>query len=135
MLHKKEFPALRELLPQMLSEITDEVKKYFTDDIWINRLKVCSEEILVNIIDYSSSKKIFVSCEFDEAENALRFEFVDEGKLYNPLEEAPTVDLEKDISERAIGGLGVFLYTTIMDRLEYNSDDGRNHLIAYKKIV
>ncbi len=134
MLHNKEFPARREFLPQMLTEITDEVKKYFTDDKWINRLKVCSEEILVNIIDYSSSKKVFVTCEFDEAENALRFEFADEGKLYNPLEEVPKVDIEEDIDDRSIGGLGIFLYTTIMDKLEYNSDDGKNHLTAYKKL-
>ncbi len=136
MLHKKEFPARREFLPQMLTEITDEVKKYFTDDKWINRLKVCSEEILVNIIDYSSSDKVFVTCEFDEVENALRFEFVDEGKLYNPLAETPFVDIdEEDINNRPIGGLGIFLYTTIVDKLGYNSDDGKNHLTVYKKIV
>ena len=57
----KEFPANREILPQMLTEITDEIKKYFTDKTWINRLKVCSEEILVNIIDYSGSEKVWVS--------------------------------------------------------------------------
>lgn len=135
MLHNKEFPAQREILPQMLTEITAEVKKYVKDEILINRLKVCSEEILANILDYSTSDKVFVSCEFSEDENALRFEFVDEGELYNPLEEAPDVDIDEDISERPIGGLGIFLYTTIMDKLEYNSDDGKNHLTAYKKIV
>ena len=64
MLHCKEFPSKREFLPQMLTEITGEIKKYFTDDKWINRLKVCAEEILVNIIDYSGSEKIFISCDF-----------------------------------------------------------------------
>ena len=92
MLQSKEFPAKREVLPQMLTEITNEVKKHFTEDKWVNRLKVCAEEILVNIIDYSGSEKIYISCNFLEDEQTLRFEFVDEGALYNPLEEVPEVD-------------------------------------------
>ena len=32
MLHMKEFPVERKILPQILIEITDEIKKYFTDD-------------------------------------------------------------------------------------------------------
>jgi len=131
----KEFPAKRELLPQMLTEITNEVKKYFTDDKWINRLKVCAEEILVNIIDYSGSERVYVSCDFLADEKTLRFEFVDEGELYNPLEEIPEVDIEANINEQRIGGLGIFLYTTIMDKLEYLCEDGKNHLLAYKKLV
>lgn len=135
MLQCKEFPAKREILPQMLREITGEIKKYFTDDKWINRLKVCAEEILVNIVDYSGSEKIFVSCEFLTEEKTLRFEFVDEGELYNPLEEVPEVDIDAEADVRQIGGLGIFLYTTIMDKLEYTCDDGKNHLLAYKKLV
>lgn len=135
MLQNKEFPAKREVLPQMLAEITVEIKKYFTDEKWINRLKVCSEEILVNIIDYSGSEKVYVSCEFSASENALRFEFVDEGELYNPLEEVPEVDINAKPDERRIGGLGIFLYTTIMDKLEYHCEDGKNHLLTYKQLV
>ena len=135
MLQSKEFPAKREILSQMLTEIGDEVEKYFTDEKWINRLKVCAEEILANIINYSGSEKIYVSCDFLEDEQTLRFEFVDEGTLYNPLEEVPEVDIEAELDDRPIGGLGIFLYTTIMDKLEYKCDDGRNHLLAYKKLV
>ena len=135
MLQSKEFPAKREILSQMLTEIGDEVEKYFTDEKWINRLKVCAEEILANIINYSGSEKVYVSCDFLEDEQTLRFEFVDEGALYNPLEEVPEVDIEAELDERSIGGLGIFLYTTIMDKLEYHCDDGRNHLLAYKKLV
>lgn len=135
MLQNKEFPADKKILTQILTQITDEIKKYFTDDKWINRLKVSAEEILVNIIDYSGSKKIYVSCDFLADENTLRFEFVDEGELYNPLEEIPEVDTDADFDERQIGGLGIFLYTTIMDKLEYHCKDGKNHLLTYKKLV
>lgn len=135
MLKDLAFPARRDLLPQMLSTIMEEVNRYVKDAKWRNRLKVCSEEILINIIDYSGSDKVYVSCEFLDAEKTLRLEFVDEGTPYNPLENETDVDIDADIDERAIGGLGIFLYTTMMDKLEYRYADGQNHLIAIKKFT
>ena len=132
MLKNVAFPALRENLPQMLSLITDEIKKSFHDDKWVNRLKVCAEEILVNVIDYSKSEKVYITCEIEN--DAMRFEFVDDGTPYNPLEEKPDVDIDADIDERRIGGLGIFLYTTIMDKMEYRYEGGKNHLIAIKNL-
>ena len=126
------YPTKRELLPEMLAKITDEITKYVNDDKLINRLKVCSEEILVNIVDYSNSDKLYISCEFIDKDNALRFEFIDEGTPFNPLEEKPEVDIDAEIDERGIGGLGIFLYTTIMDKIEYHYTDGKNHLITVK---
>ena len=134
MLKNVAFPALRENLPQMLSLITDEIKKSFHDDKWVNRLKVCAEEILVNIVDYSKSEKVYITCELVNNNKSMRFEFVDAGTPYNPLEEKPDVDIDAEIDERRIGGLGIFLYTTIMDKMEYRYEDGQNHLIAIKNL-
>jgi anti-sigma regulatory factor (Ser/Thr protein kinase) len=133
MLKDWAFPARRELLPQMLKEITNEIFKHLKDDKWRNRLKVCSEEILINIIDYSGSDKVYITCEFVAAEKTLRLEFVDAGTPYNPLEEKSDVDIDAEIDERSIGGLGIFLYTTMMDKMEYRYENGKNHLIAIKK--
>lgn len=132
MLKNVAFPAERELLPEMLTKITDEIAKYVKDSKWLNRLKVCSEEILINIIDYSGSDKVYVSCEFINAGKTLRLEFVDAGTPYNPLEEKSDVDIDADIDERSIGGLGIFLYTSMMDKMEYLYKNGKNHLIAIK---
>jgi anti-sigma regulatory factor (Ser/Thr protein kinase) len=132
MLKDLSFPAKREVLPQMLAQIAEVIRQYFKSDKWINRLKVCAEEILVNIVDYSRSENVFVRCEFLEKENALRFEFVDSGVPYNPLEEPPEVDIDAEMDERGIGGLGIFLYTTIMDKVEYKYENGENHLITIK---
>ena len=129
------YPTKRELLPEMLAKITDEITKYVNDDKLINRLKVCSEEILVNIVDYSQSDKLYIFCEFLDSDNSLRFEFTDEGTPFNPLEEKPEVDIDAGIDERGIGGLGIFLYTTIMDKVEYRYEDGKNHLITIKYLT
>ncbi len=134
MLKNVAFPAKMELLPQMQKQIMDEISCRVSDDKLLNRLKVCTEEILVNIIDYSQSKNLYISCEYLSDEKSIRLEFVDEGQPYNPLEEKPDVDIDAGIDERRIGGLGIFLYTTIMDKVEYRFEDGKNHLTAIKKI-
>lgn len=134
MLKNAAFPAKMELLPQMQKKIMDVVSCYVSDDKLLNRLKVCAEEILVNIIDYSQSENLYISCEYLPDEKSIRFEFVDEGQPYNPLEEKPDVDIDAGIDERGIGGLGIFLYTTIMDKVEYRFEDGKNHLVTIKKI-
>lgn len=134
MLRNLTFQAKRENLPQMLTQITDEISKYVTGEILFNRLKICAEEILVNIIDYSGTENLYISCEFVESENALRFEFADEGTPYNPLENDTEVDIDAEMDARNIGGLGIFLYTTIMDKIDYRYENGKNYLTAIKNL-
>jgi len=124
-------------LPHMLETIMQEVKKYVSDEKLLNRLKICSEEILVNIIDYAYTEEkgnIYVSCEYLTKQHLLRFVFADEGIPYNPLAKNCDVDLEASIEDRPIGGLGIFLYTTIMDKVEYKYMNKKNHLILEKNL-
>jgi protease I len=122
-------------LPCMLDTIMQEVKQYVGDEKLLNRLKLCCEEILVNIIDYAYTEtkgNVYVSCEYLTEKHSLQFVFADEGTPYNPLAKKSEVDLEASIEERPIGGLGVFLYTTIMDKVEYKYMNQKNHLILEK---
>ncbi len=134
---ESEFSATKEALHEILEAVEHEISKYVGERRLKNRLKVSAEEILTNIISYAypdTGGKIYVSCEFLNEKQELRFEFVDEGIPYNPLEEQPEVDLEADLDSRSIGGLGIFIYMTVMDHLEYKYENGQNHLIACKKL-
>lgn len=131
------FQAERNNLPEILSVISKEISHYVDDEILYNRLKLCVEEIIVNIADYAypdCGGPVYVSCGFDEASKKLTLEFADEGTPYNPLANRVDVDIDGDISERKVGGLGIFLYTTIMDNVEYRYGNGRNHLITTKYV-
>ena len=59
-------------------------------------------------------------------------ELEDDARPYNPLE-APEPDLEAEIDDRPIGGLGVHLVRTIMDTVNYRRTHNRNLLIMSKK--
>lgn len=57
----------------------------------------------------------------------------DEGFPFNPLD-APEPDLTGPIEKRSIGGLGIHLVKNIMDKLDYQRQDGRNCVVMKKRV-
>ncbi|MGQ0592993.1 MAG: ATP-binding protein [Gammaproteobacteria bacterium] len=94
------------------------------------------EEILANVISYAygDSKEHHISVCLLVEEGELTVEVEDDGRPFNPLE-APEPDIQKPLEERRAGGLGIHLVRNLMDRLEYQRQDGRNLLIMVKKVV
>ena len=93
----------------------------------LNEILIASEEIFVNIASYSyapatGSARIYIS-----TDDKTVIEFEDSGKPYNPLEQ-PDPPLDKNPSDRPIGGLGVFLVKRIMDTVEYTRTESKNIL-------
>ena len=61
------------------------------------------------------------------AGDLLTLEFRDEGAPFDPLS-APPPDLEADIMDRPIGGLGLYLIRQIAEETHYRRVDGANLL-------
>ena len=61
-------------------------------------------------------------------EGAITIEVVDDGKPFDPLNDAPQPDLASDLEDRRVGGLGLHLVRTTMDDMSYRRDQGKNHL-------
>jgi serine/threonine-protein kinase RsbW len=60
-------------------------------------------------------------------------EVTDGGRAFNPLE-APAPDLEAPLAERELGGLGIHLVRSLMDRIEYRRENDKNVLTMRKRI-
>ena len=96
-----------------------------------SRLSVVVEEIVLNIVDYSTSDYLDVEILRDGATLTLRFH--DGGVPFNPLErEFP--DFTLPLEDRPIGGLGIFMTKQIMDDLSYARKNGRNILTMRKAL-
>ena len=63
----------------------------------------------------------------------LTTEVQDAGRQFNPLD-APVPDLNAPLDERTLGGLGVHLVRSLMDRVEYRRENGKNVLTMRKRI-
>ena len=94
------------------------------------QLELVIEEIFVNIASYAYHPEIGPATfcmEFEENPAAVVITFIDGGTPYNPLEKEDP-DTTLDISERDIGGLGIFLVKKNVDEIAYEYTDGKNIL-------
>ena len=92
------------------------------------------EEIFVNIANYAytdkeGDAKVEVSV-FKERRGA-EITFTDSGTQYDPLKKQDP-NIEADIEDRSIGGLGIFLVKKNMDELEYVYENNQNKLTMRK---
>ncbi len=95
----------------------------------IEKLDLVMEEILVNVARYAYAPahgEVEVSY-WQTSPGMLCVEVADSGRPFDPLEADPP-DLSRGLSDRPIGGLGVFLIRALVDSIAYRNEDGRNIL-------
>lgn len=121
------------LLPDFIDRVCD---SYSIDSTLSFQLNLVLEEAVVNVIDYAYPEggEHTFSLDVDKTADMLIFTLKDDGLPFNPLEQAPEVDITLDAEDRAIGGLGIFLVQQMMDDVEYQrTPEGENVLIMKKK--
>lgn len=100
-------------------------------------LNLVLEEVVTNVINYGfppTEEHTFTILADGEVGGVLTLQVVDDGVAFNPLEEAPEVDITLGVEERPIGGLGIFLVKQIMDEVAYERTDGKN-IFTMKKLL
>lgn len=119
-------PALSEQL-----EAAMKAAGFADNDILDTQLAV--EEMVTNVIVHGYGGKggeIAISWQAGPDDIAIQLE--DHAAPFDPLS-LPEPDLEGDIEDRQIGGLGIFLSRKIMDEMAYRFEDGKNILTMVKK--
>lgn len=100
-------------------------------------LHLALEEACSNIIRYAypgeTGKEFRLDVITDE--HQIQFILTDEGIPFNPLENAPDVDITLSAEERDIGGLGIFLIKQCMSNVNYERRGHSNVLtMTYSRI-
>lgn len=121
-------------LDQVMSFVSEALEANNCNMKVINQINLAVEEIFVNIASYAYKPEVGdVSIRIFVTDQVI-IEFEDNGKPYNPLLKTDP-DITKDVEERDIGGLGVFMVKKIMDSVEYNNKDNKNIVIIKKAIL
>ena len=125
-----------ENVPEVMSFVKDGLDKLGCSEQIQTQFKMAVDELFGNICYYAYDSGtgpvvITVGTEDDPASAVLVF--CDEGKPYNPLE-ADVPDIDLDIEDRPVGGLGIFLITEMMDDIIYEYKEGKNILKIIKKL-
>lgn len=84
-------------------------------------VKMAVDEGFTNIIEhaYGGECQEEVECSCQTNDEGLTITLIDCGQPFNPLE-VPEPDLESDLDDRMIGGLGVFFIRQLMDEVSFN---------------
>ena len=100
------------------------------------KVDVAVEEIFVNIASYAytpASGPATIRMEVEENPKTAVITFVDHGVPYDALAKCDP-DVTLSITEREIGGLGIFMVKKSMDDMAYEYQNGQNILTIRKRI-
>lgn len=119
----------------MISELTRHMAALAGfDEAVAGRLALAVDEATTNAIEhaYAGAPDQLVQLRFDDRSDELRVEILDTGATVDP-GKMPHVDLDRFVSERRTGGLGVHLMEKIMDSVTFGRSAGHNVCCLVKR--
>ena len=128
-------PASGSSQDDVLQHIASEVEELGQREAWpdslVFKVNLVLEEVGINILSYGGENggpwpefEIVIASEDD----ALTIEVSDEGRPFDPFNDAPKPSIDAAIEDRKIGGLGIHLVKTMMDDTSYQHSEGKNRL-------
>jgi len=123
-------------------EFLDEIREFVGDiaraggfgDKDVYNIQLAADEAASNIIEHAyegvSNGVLELSCGVKS--NVITIILVDYGESFDP-SEIPLPDLKADLSERKIGGLGIFLMRKLMDEVHYEARPNKSNVLTMTK--
>lgn len=128
-------PAAAENIEKAVAFVNSQLEAAGCPPKTMIQIDVAIDELFGNIAHYAYGKDTgdaTVRVEVTE-EPAVIITFIDNGIPYNPLKK-PDPDVTKDLEEREIGGLGIFMVKKSMDDITYEYKEGQN-ILRIKKYM
>lgn len=120
-------------IPRLVTLVESFFKGHGVNSKLVLNVSLALDEVLTNIIlhGYSdnSMHDINISLEFEQ--DMIKVIIDDDARKFDP-RITPPPDIESPLETRPVGGLGVYLVKQLMDSVEYERSNGRNHLILLK---
>lgn len=115
-----------------LQRIFASVEKLAEEEDWPPALtfkaNLVLEEFGLNIMNYGFDDGIHTfDVSLTSSDDSITIEFVDDGRPFNPLEDARAPVLDSAIQDRPIGGLGIHFVMEMTDDFQYRRENSRNH--------
>lgn len=119
-------------LNEMLEQFN---KEWRLSDTFVLQLNLVLEELFTNAVcyGYENNTKQQIDFIFQLRDDEIQITMCDNGRPFDPT--APEdPDLEEPLSEKQIGGLGIFLARQYTDTLDYKREENKNIVTLTKKI-
>jgi serine/threonine-protein kinase RsbW len=123
-------------------EFLDEIREYVGNiaresgfgDKDVYNIQLATDEAASNIIEHAyeniTDGVLELACGVQG--DIIKIILTDHGEAFDP-SEIPLPDLKADLSDRKIGGLGIFLMRKLMDEVHYESRDDKSNILTLLK--
>lgn len=122
-------------LPSLAAAVEELGAEAGWNDAEIMQINLVLEELIVNTITYGypDGRDGLIDVLIEAGAHRIRVSIADDGDPFDPfVVEAP--DLTGTISERAVGGLGIYLVRHYMDSYDYRYAQNRNRIVLIKQL-
>ena len=128
------FSTTFDILDRIRTFVGDQAREAGFNAKDIYSIQLATDEAASNIIEHAydgrPNGKFEVTCDFQSGR--LVITLLDHGKVFDPSQvEEP--DLKADLSDRKIGGLGIYLMRNLMDEVHYETTQAGNFLTMVKR--
>ena len=124
------------VIPRLMEALDPFAKAQGFSDEELFNLNLCLDELLTNTINYGydDQENHEINVTLDISGELMTLALEDDAAPFNPLEKSTVPDLEVNLEERVIGGLGIYLVRTFMDDIRYSRIDGHNRIELEKRL-
>ena len=126
-------------VPARLEEIeklAEAVNKALPDRDLAFSVNLCLEELITNTIVHGlkGAADRFIHVQINISNEWLEILLKDDAPRFDPFMQAPIPNLDLDINERPIGGLGVHMVKKLMDEVHADYDGTGNLIVLLKRL-
>lgn len=129
-----QFAAKFEFLDEIRDFVGDIARGGGFDEKDVYNIQLATDEAASNVIEHAyegvTNGILNLSCGMEK--DAIRIVLIDYGESFDP-SVIPLPDLKADLSERKIGGLGIFLMRKLMDEVHYESKKDKSNILTMIK--
>jgi len=134
LMHTVQFAAKFEFLDEIRDFVGRVARESGFGDRDVYNIQLATDEAASNIIEHAydgvADGVLEISCGVKGSD--MTIVLIDHGESFDP-SEVPAPDLQADLSERKIGGLGIFLMRKLMDEVHYEARQKNNTLTLIKR--
>lgn len=134
MMKTVQFAAKFEYLDEIREFVGAIARKGGFSDKDVYNIQLATDEAASNIIEHAYEKIVDgvleLSCGVKD--DRITIVLIDHGESFDP-SEIPLPDLKADLSDRKIGGLGIFLMRKLMDEVSYEAKPDKNNVLTMTK--
>jgi len=129
-----QFVAKFEYLDEIREFVGDIARKGGFSDKDVYNIQLATDEAASNVIEhaYENRKDGVLELSCGMTGDAITIVLVDHGESFDP-SEVPLPDLKADLSDRKIGGLGIFLMRKLMDEVRYEPKADKSNVLTMIK--